>query len=153
ITVRPPAGVSLTSFAQRLRAIAGVGSVQTEHRYVPRAEPNDPALTAPDQYSGVEEWALSREGFPAAWDISKGDGALVGVVDTGIDATHPDLSSKIAATVDQQPSDDSTGPADTDQVGHGTHVSSLACAATNNGIGIAGAGYDCKLVVEKTDFT
>src|SRR5207248_8718684 len=67
--------------------------------------------------------------------------------------THPDLASKIAAAVDQQNPSDSTGPATSDEVGHGTHVASLACAATGNGIGIAGAGYDCKLVIEKSDFT
>ena len=77
----------------------------------------------------------------------------MGVVDTGIDAAHPDLRGKISAAVDQQDPSDSTGPATTDQVGHGTHVASLACAGTNNGIGMAGAGFDCKLVIEKTDFT
>jgi subtilisin family serine protease len=153
VTVRPPAGVSLGTFAARLRRMAGVASVEPERRYTPRAAPDDPALTEASQYSQVAEWALAREGFYDAWNISTGNGALVGVIDTGIDATHPDLAPKIAATVDQQAPSNSTGPADTDQDGHGTHVSSLACAATNNGIGIAGAGYNCKLLVEKTDFT
>lgn len=153
VTVRPPAGVDLGAFVNRLRRVAGVASVQPEHRYVPRALPNDPALAQASQYSQVTEWALAREGFYDAWNISTGTGALVGVIDTGIDATHPDLAPKIAGTIDQQDSSDSTGPANTDQNGHGTHVSSLACAATNNGIGIAGAGYNCKLLVEKTDFS
>lgn len=153
VTVRPPAGVSPAAFARRLRHLRGVASVQPEHRYVPRVVPNDPALSTPDQYSQTVQWTLAREGFYDAWNISRGDGALVGVVDTGIDATHPDLAAKIAAAVDQQEPSDATGPAATDQVGHGTHVASLACAATGNGIGIAGAGYDCKLVIEKSDFT
>jgi serine protease len=153
VTVRPPAGVGLVEFASRLRRVAGVASVQPERRYTPRAAPDDPALSEPSQYSQVVEWALAREGFYDAWNISTGNGALVGVIDTGIDATHPDLVSKIAATVDQQDPGDSTGAANTDQNGHGTHVSSLACAATDNGIGIAGAGYNCRLLVEKTDFS
>ncbi|HEY2769757.1 MAG TPA: S8 family serine peptidase, partial [Solirubrobacteraceae bacterium] len=153
VTVRPPAGVSLSAFAARLRRLADVTSVEPERRYVPRAVPNDPALAQASRYSQTTEWALSREGFYNAWNISTGNGALVGVIDTGIDATHPDLSSKIAATIDEQAPTDSTGPSNTDQNGHGTHVSSLACAATNNRIGIAGAGYNCKLLVEKTDFT
>ena len=41
----------------------------------------------------------------------------------------------------------------TDDVGHGTHVAGLACGATNNAAGIAGAGFDCQLVVEKSDLT
>ncbi len=153
ITVRPPAGLGITAFAKRLRRLAGVESVQPERRYVPRAIPNDPALSQTSRYSQVTEWALGREGFYNAWNINTGTGAVVGVIDTGIDATHPELRSKIVAAVDEQNPQDSTGPAGTDQVGHGTHVASLACAATNNGIGIAGAGYNCKLLIEKTDFS
>lgn len=154
ITVRAPAGVSTAALAAELKAIPGVASVQPERRYVPRATPNDPGYSAVDPNDGFPyQWYLTDEGFPRAWDLSNGSKALVGVIDSGIDATHPDLASKLAvAPVDQQVFN-STGPAGTDQVGHGTHVASLACAATNNGIGIAGAGDDCRLVIEKTDFT
>ncbi len=153
ITVRPAPGVRLAALAAALRRMPSVASVELERRYVPRVVPNDPALSAAQSSSGVVQWALEREDFYRAWDISKGQGSLVGVVDSGIDATHPDLQSKIAAAVDQQDPANSTGPASTDQLGHGTHVASLACADTGNGIGMAGAGYDCRLVVEKTDFT
>jgi subtilisin family serine protease len=153
ITVRPPRGVAPASLADVLRLMRGVQSVQLERRYVPRIVPSDPALSAPDPSSGIPyEWTLGREDFYRAWDIAKGNGALVGVIDTGVDGTHPDLQSKIAAAIDQEPGD-STGPAATDQVGHGTHVASLACADTGNAIGIAGAGYNCDLVVEKSDFS
>jgi subtilisin family serine protease len=154
ITVRAPAGVSLAALAAELRAIPGVASVQPERRYVPRAVPNDPGYATVDPNEGVPyQWYLTDEDFPQAWGVSTGSQALVGVIDSGIDATHPDLASKLAtAPIDQQVFN-STGPAGTDQVGHGTHVASLACAATNNGIGIAGAGDNCKLVIEKTDFT
>jgi serine protease len=153
ITVRPPAGVSLASFERVLRRLPGVASVSPERTFVPRAIPDDPALTAAQSSSGVVQWALAREDFYNAWNISTGTGALVGVIDTGVDATQPDLVGKIAAAVDQQAPSDSTGPADTDQDGHGTNVASLACANTDNGIGMAGAGFNCKLVIEKTDFT
>jgi serine protease len=155
VTLRPPSGVSPAAFMRRLRALPGVRSVQAERRYVPRMTPNDPALTASDPSLGGApwQWYLGREDFFRAWDIAQGKQALVGVIDSGIDGGHPDLSSKIVAAVDQQQPGDSTGPANTDQAGHGTHVASLACADTNNGIGMAGAGFDCGLLVEKTDFT
>ena len=154
VTVEPPPNVSTSAFGRVLASLPGVASAQPELRYALRMVPSDPALTTVDQTTHVDwQWYLAREGFYRAWDLSRGRGALVGMIDTGIDAKHPDLASKIAATVDQQSPADSTGPADTDQVGHGTHVASLACAATNNGLGIAGAGYDCRLVMEKTDFT
>jgi serine protease len=154
ITVRPAVGVAPATLARRLRALPGVASVAPERRYVPRALPDDPALTAIDPSSGQAwQWYLLREDFPRAWSITNGADAVVGVIDSGIDASHPDLSAKLAtAPVDQQLFS-STGPANTDQVGHGTHVASLACAATNNAIGMAGAGDQCRLVIEKTDFT
>src|SRR5438270_676509 len=78
--------------------------------------------------------------------------ALVGVIDTGVDAGHPDFTGKVAAAVDQD-DDPGAGPPTADENGHGSHVASLACAATGNGLGIAGAGFDCRLAVEKTDLT
>jgi subtilisin family serine protease len=93
-----------------------------------------------------------REGFDRAWDITTGAGATVGVIDTGLDASHPDLAGKIKAA-DDFDDDPNDGPAETDQVGHGTHVSSLACAAGNNATGMVGAGWDCQLIDEKSDLT
>ncbi len=154
ITVRPPPGVATAAFVRRLRALPGVASVAPERRYVPRSLPDDPALTTADPAAGVPwQWYLLAEDFPKAWDITDGAHAVVGIVDSGIDASHPELSSKLAIPPRDQQGLDSAGPADTDQLGHGTSVASIACAATGNGIGIAGAGDDCKLLVEKTDFT
>lgn len=155
VTVRRPRGVSLARLAARLRRDPAVRSVQAEHRASLRVVPNDPAFGAQDPQAGAGtsvQWNLAREGFPAAWDISRGDGATVGVIDTGIDAAHHELTAKIAASGDHDdnPGD---GPATTDEVGHGTHVASLACANTADGTGMAGAGYNCRLVVEKSDLT
>ncbi len=154
ITVRPPAGESLATFAAVLRRVPGVATVEPEHRYVPRSVPDDPALTAADPSNGIPwQWYLAKEGFYGAWNVSHGTGALVAVIDTGIDGTHPDLRPRIASALDQQAASDDTGPAETDQVGHGTNVASLACADTDNDLGMAGAGYGCRMVIEKTDFS
>jgi len=128
-----------------------------------RDVPDDPALhdAEPAAGSGLSplpagtplQWPLVRSSFPAAWDVTHGERALVGVVDTGVDATHPELASKLAAVVDQRGSGNANVPPTTDEDGHGTHVASLACAATANAAGIAGAGRDCRLVVEKTDLS
>jgi serine protease len=154
VTLRPPPGTSLQAFAAAIRGLPGIASVEPEHRYVPRLVPNDPALTALDPSNGIPwQWYLTREDFYPAWSITRGARTAVAVIDTGIDGTHPDLKPKIAAAIDQQARSDDSGPAETDQVGHGTDVASLACADTNNGIGLASAGYDCRLVIEKTDFS
>ncbi len=153
VTVRVPAGLSFAAFAARLRADRDVRSVQREGRMTLRAGASDPALTRPETAQGVPpgtvlEWPAIKQRFLRAWDFTSGAGALVGVIDTGIDASHPELAGKLAVAVDHE---DSPSAPTTDQDGHGTHVASLACAATNNALGMAGAGRDCRLIVEKSD--
>lgn len=161
VTLRPAPGVTAGALLRRLRARPGVASAQLEHRYAPRSAParvpNDPALHLQERWPGVPagvsmEWWAWREDFPRAWALARGRGALVGVIDTGVEASHPDLAGKVAVAIDRD-GDPSHGPATTDESGHGTHVASLACGATDNGIGIAGAGWGCRLIVVKTDFT
>jgi serine protease len=158
VTVQPPAGVSFATFARRLRAAdPAVRFVERERRFSPRLVPNDPALTVPETAPGtpagtVVEWWPAREDLPRAWDMTTGDGALVGIIDTGLDGTHPELQGKVrqASDFDSNPGE---GSATADQLGHGTHVASLACAASGNGIGIAGAGLNCGLIVERVDLS
>jgi serine protease len=154
VTVALPQGRSFASFARALHADPSVKSVQPEHRATLREVPNDPAVsTAEPAGAGViVQWAPARQGMYRAWDVTHGDGALVADIDTGVDGGHPDIAGKIAAAVDQDlnPND---GPATVDEVGHGTHVASLACGGTNNGAGMAGIGYNCKLIVEKSDLS
>jgi len=155
--VRPAAGQSLHALAVALRDDPRVRAVSVERRASLRLTPNDPALSAPETAPGTPsgtpvEWWPQREGFERAWDLTTGAGALVGVIDTGLDATHPDLAGKVRAG-DDFDSQSGDGPPTTDEVGHGTHVASIACATAGNGVGIAGAGYDCQLIVEKSDLT
>lgn len=89
--------------------------------------PNDPYLSY--------QWGLSKIQAFSAWDVWRGDSRFViGVVDTGIDYTHPDLSSKYAGGRDFYYGDNDPR----DQNGHGTHVSGIASAITNNALGVAG---------------
>lgn len=150
LTVRAAPGV-----AAALRADPAVASVQAEGRMTLRATANDPALTRAETASGTppgtpQQWPAARQRFDRAWDFTTGAGALVGVIDTGVDGAHREFAGKVAAAVDQDSASSTPG---TDEEGHGTHVASLACAATNNAVGIAGAGRDCRLIVEKTDLT
>jgi serine protease len=155
VTLRPRAGTRLRALADRLRADPRVARVEVEHRAEMRLAPNDPALTLPEGAPGtapgtpVEWWAL-RSNFPAAWDLSTGAGAVVAVIDTGAETAHPDLADRVLAA---QSFDAARSPATVDTVGHGTHVASLACGAGNNGIGLAGAGLRCRMLIAKSDFS
>ena len=134
--------------------------------------PNDPYLNT--------QWHLgtTAAGIRArnAWDLETGDSSVViGVVDTGIDRTHPDLVGRIWINHGEIPAngldDDANGYIDDvngwdfahddndpnpvfvvdstagmDVGWHGTFGSGLAAAFGNNGVGITGVAWDCRLM-------
>jgi subtilisin family serine protease len=152
MTVRIPEGTSFRRLSRTLRRDRDVRLVEREAQHEPRFVPTDAALHEQDPAAAPAtpyQWYLLREGFLTAWDFSRGTGVKIGVIDSGIDLTHPELGGKVAIARDQDAGPNGT----TDEVGHGTHVAGLACGATNNAAGIAGAGFDCQLVVEKSDLS
>ena len=112
---------------------------EVDYNYIVKANftPNDPGFR--------NQYGLAKVRSPKAWNYSRGGGVKVAVIDSGIDASHPDLRGKIAAQKDFV-NGDSTAE---DQTGHGTHVAGIAAANTNNRAGVAGACPACKLLVAR----
>lgn len=100
-----------------------------------------PASASADSSVRDLQYWLSEYGFDAAWTISRGQGVKVAVIDTGIDASHPDLVGKVVAGWDASGLGDERG---TKPVGensyHGTMVASLLAGSGKGGvIGVAPA--------------
>jgi serine protease len=158
VAVRPAPGQSLARARRDLEAEPGVRRVELERRRALRYLPDDPALTTRDTRAPSNDfyqWNMRQERFRPAWKRVKGRRATLAVIDTGIDGEHFDLAGRIVYSKGYdypgcggvaQP--ECTGP-QYDEVGHGTHVAGLACGAGNNGQGLAGAAFKCRLAIEK----
>ncbi len=92
---------------------------------------------ADDQHSGVQ-WSLPKIGWDQLYGkvIPKGT-ARVALLDTGIDATHPDLKANVMAGTSIL--DGTNGLSDPS--GHGTQMAGIVAAVTGNTLGISGIAY------------
>ena len=153
----------------RSRSRSAVALVQALSRRpdVVYAEPNFiiQLSATPDDPRFSELWGLEQIGAPAAWDMTVGSNSnvVVGVIDTGIDYTHPDLAANVwsapsaytvtiggeaihcaagthgfnAITHQCNPLDDHN---------HGSHVSGTIGAVGNNGVGVAGINWTAQMI-------
>ena len=124
-----------------------------------QATPNDPLFA--DQYgfhnSGQTGGTADADiDAPEGWDAAglaafpNSGGATVGIVDTGIERTHPDLAGKTAACATSITAGTmiNNGVCEDDN-GHGTHVAGTIAANTNNAVGVAGTAFNSRLVICK----
>ncbi|MFV1872116.1 MAG: S8 family serine peptidase [Oleiphilus sp.] len=121
------------------------------------AEPNylHHAAVTTDDPRRADQWNLDMLSANAVWQVATGEGVIVAVLDTGIDASHVDLSQNslsdgydfissesLAGDGNGQDSD----PRDEGSSFHGSHVAGIIAAQANNAQGIAGLAYDAKIL-------
>jgi len=127
--LRQPAVTSVAGVA-RFRTAAAAGA------------PKDPAF--------ARQWNLPMIQVPEAWEVSRGQGAVVAVLDTGVAyetfgpyKKAPDLAGTTFIAGhdfvddDDHPNDD-IDPSAPNRPAHGTHSATIIAATTGNGVGIAG---------------
>jgi len=117
--------------AAALSASADVVRVEADATRSVQAAPSDA------DYS--QQWSLPAIGWDQVFgSVSPPGTATVAVLDTGVDASHPDLAGQLVpGTSVLEPTSDGI----TDPNGHGTWMAGIIAASTDNGIGIAGIGY------------
>lgn len=101
--------------------------------------PDDP------RYPG--QWYFANLKMDEAWGRTMGDPqTTIVVVDTGCDASHPDLAGKLDQGLDVVDGDMDPSPVTSEKgAAHGTSCAGLVGAATDNGVGIAGACPECRV--------
>lgn len=113
---------------------------------------NEPIFTLPPYkveqvFSTLAEsidWGLELMKIPSLWRLSKGEGAKVAVLDTGISDVHPDLRDAIKDAKDFTGSNSGIY----DKQGHGTHVAGTI-AARENSSGVIGVAPKADLYIAK----
>lgn len=142
--------------ARALRETYGVAA-EPEYFVYAAESPNDPYFPT--------QWALPKIRAPLAWDVSSGDpSVVVAILDTGVDLNHPDLAANLwqnfGEIAGNGVDDDGNGYVDDrrgwdvirrdgdpmDDHGHGTHVAGIVGAVGNNGVGVAGILWRCRLM-------
>jgi len=104
-----------------------------------------PGSTSPNDPLYGAQWGLDQIQAPGAWARGAiGTGAVVAVVDTGVDYRHPDLAGQLLPGRDLAEEQCADGAQD--ENGHGTHVAGIVAALANNGIGVAGAAPGAKIL-------
>jgi hypothetical protein len=98
--------------------------------------PNDP------EYS--RQWGITKTQTNSAWSLSKGTGTVIAILDTGVNPVD-DLKNKLLPGRNVIESNSNT----TDNNGHGTMSAGVAGAETDNALGVAGYGWDAKILPVK----
>ena len=108
-----------------------------------------PFATQPNDPYRNNQWAIDKIQLPQAWDTTTGSSTvLVGVVDSGIDRSHPDLNSRVNTAMSRDFTSGYGVPVAsvTDPFGHGTHVAGIIGAVGNNQQGISGTCFNVTMV-------
>jgi subtilisin family serine protease len=151
-----------------LGANVHVASFELDHVRLFQQLPNDPQLASlwglhnTGQSGGVADSDIDA---PEAWDLTTGTSSIVvGVIDTGVDYTHPDLAANIWTNPGEIGGngldDDGNGFVDDlhgydfvnndgdplDDHSHGTHVAGTIAARSDNGQGVAGVAWQASIM-------
>lgn len=110
---------------ERLKRHPHVKSAELDRRVAAALSTNDPYLGS--------QWHLGKIGATTAWEQTQGSAVRIAILDTGIDAAHPDLAGRLVPGWNVVDNNATTS----DVHGHGTAVAGAAAAAMNNGIGVA----------------
>ena len=126
---------------------AATGSEDQDPQTATSSTEFETQATVNDSYASFQ-WNLTSTKAYSAWDTIKCNGTVtVAVIDSGADYDHSDLADNLSTTYAKNFLTGKTGKtAIDDDYGHGTHVSGIIAATTNNAMGCAGISYNAKVL-------
>ena len=169
-----PQGKTYEQVLSAVQSLSGFQFLEPNFVFTLEATPNDPLY--------AYEYGLHNGGStplgdsttdadidaPEAWEVTQGNGdVVIGVVDSGVDYTHPDLAANMWTNPFEAAGngvdDDGNGYVDDvhginsitgsgdpmDDNGHGTHAAGTIAAVGNNGVGVTGVAWDAQVMALK----
>jgi serine protease len=138
-TVAPEAVAGLVARLGRERAVEVVAPAREARAFW---RPNDPRYR--------EQWNMRLIGMERAWEVSRGKGVVVAVIDTGVACEQDDkchLARDFRGIRVKRGYDFVHNDAHpTDDAGHGTHVAGTIAESTNNREGVAGVAFEATIM-------
>jgi len=169
-----PDDVDIDAAVQEFAADPHVEYAQANDLMEVQQAPDDPYYSRHGSWGQAYDdlWGLKLIHAEQAWAVTKGEGVVVAVIDTGVDYTHPDLAANMWSNSGEIPGngvdDDGNGYVDDihgwdfvtfddgvqdsdpmDDHYHGTHVAGTIAAVGNNGVGVIGVAPAARIMAVK----
>ena len=132
--VELPEQANEMAVAKALRKNPNFEAVELDYAY-------EPEMTVNDTYFG-DAWHLPKMGVTSAWDYASGTGPTIAILDSGVNASHPDLAGQMVPGWNFYNNNSDTS----DVYGHGTKVAGAAAATGNNALGVVGVSFRSKIM-------
>ncbi|WP_448528461.1 S8 family serine peptidase [Raineya sp.] len=144
-------GVSVENALQVLRSHKAVEYAEPLRLAEPLLIPNDPGANTPSSVpADFHQYYLNIIKAYDAWDIQTGNPAsIIGVIDWGFRTTHEDLVGNLHPDYIDLGNNDFNLNLPHPFSYHGGAVAGIASATPNNGVGVAGVGYNCRYLPVK----
>ncbi len=147
IATLPQGGAALEAFQRLTFTETVIAEPLIAKNFTKRLIPNDPLFG--------NQWHLQNTGqtggtsgadanLTSVWDTFLGTGVVIGIVDDGLEFTHPDLSTNYVAAASFDFNDGDADPSP-GFLTHGTSAAGVAAATGNNNLGVSGAAPGASL--------
>lgn len=151
----PPAALAMAK-ALRERPDVDAADPLLARMRTKRFTPNDTYFAYNATNAGYQ-WHLRNTGqnggtagvdlnLQTVWDTRRGAGIRIGIIDDGVQGTHPDLAPNLDLANAYDWNEFDTDPSPYSYDAHGTSCAGLAVARSNNGAGISGVAPEAALV-------